>query len=417
LNESSFGNKAKVINTAGSVENMLLIANKKADIAFVQSDALQMLNIFYQSSGKTQTDLVDIVNKIYQETVHIIVSQNSKIKTMEDLNGKIMSAGGKNSGSSVTASYITQQYNINFASIVNKNVAKSLKLLDNGEIDVLFYVSKKLTPDMLKSKIRLLEVTKDMKDNQHIKKITLSKKTYKFLKKDVKTYGIDTLVIVKKGFKYTKKVKAYLSKFNKKAYKHIKKVRKLSSMIKIPKNTLVAYTKKYGNNALIRINYLNKKLSKLNDGSVYEKLAGVHNLVNKLHYIDEKKHWRKDNYWAVPLQFTGTGLGDSEDFALMKFLFLVKLGIEPSALKLIKLNKNLEVKDKNKENIALAYFHKNSKEPIIMEYSRANKKIYKAKKDIKYKILTKSINRKLNKIFTKNFSIKDVNKILGIPVK
>jgi predicted transglutaminase-like cysteine proteinase len=273
---------------------------------------------------------------------------------------------------------------------------------------------------MLKSDIRLLEVTKDMEDNQHIKKITLPKKTYAFLKKDIKTYGVDTLVIVKKGFKQTKKVEAYLEKYTKTKYKKAKETKKVSKSnikIKIPKKTLVDYTKEYGNNALIRINYINRNLAKFENKRLLTKLSGVHKLVNKLHYINDKKHWKKDNFWAVPLQFTGTGLGDSEDFALMKFLFLVKLGINPKDLKLIQLDKSLDTKDKNKENIALAYYHKGKKIPIVMEYSSTNKKIYKAKEDLKYKVLKRSINRKLNKIFTKNFSIKDVNKILGIPVK
>ena len=64
LNKEAFKHKAKVINTAGSVENMLLVAKGKVDIAFVQADALDMLDIFYSNSNQTQDDLINIVNVI-----------------------------------------------------------------------------------------------------------------------------------------------------------------------------------------------------------------------------------------------------------------------------------------------------------------------------------------------------------------
>ena len=129
LNQKLFDGKAKVITTSGSVENMLLIAEKKADVAIVQSDALAMLDIFYKQYNKKASDLVEILNEAYEETLHIIVNKKSKINTIEDLNGKTMVCGGKKSGNSVTAAYVEQNYNIEFGKTLELSIKEGLDLL------------------------------------------------------------------------------------------------------------------------------------------------------------------------------------------------------------------------------------------------------------------------------------------------
>ena len=52
INTTIYNNKAKVLKTSGSVENMLLVAKGKADVALVQADALAMLDIFYKVGQK-----------------------------------------------------------------------------------------------------------------------------------------------------------------------------------------------------------------------------------------------------------------------------------------------------------------------------------------------------------------------------
>ena len=51
LNKTWYKGKAKVINTQGSVENLLLLSEGKADVALTQGDALEFLDIFYSSSA------------------------------------------------------------------------------------------------------------------------------------------------------------------------------------------------------------------------------------------------------------------------------------------------------------------------------------------------------------------------------
>ncbi len=408
LNKKMFKGKAKVIKTSGSVENMLLIAEKKADVAIVQSDALSMLDIFYKQYNKKADDLVEVLSEAYEETLHIIVNKNSKINSLQDLNDKVMVCGGKKSGSSVTAAYVEQSYNIDFKRILDVSIKKGLDLLEEGKIDVVFYVTR--APSSLLSKyqnLRLLEVTKPMKNNPNIHTVTLPKTTYIFLKKDLKTYGIKSFIIGKKDSNNLNELTNIAKKTDlKSSYLY---------MIPLDSDTLITYNRRYGNKATFRLDFLNNNLEKIASQKILNKLIKVNDLVNKIHFLSDKTHWKKNNYWSTPIEFIGTGCGDSEEFALLKYLFLVKLGISPKQLKLISLNKPLKIsKDETiKEHIALAYFHKIDQAPVILESKYGRNKIYKYKNQFQYTILKNPENKNWDRIFKNNIVEQDIDNILS----
>ena len=414
LNNQVFQGKAKVINTAGSVENMLLVAKGKADIAFVQSDALDMLDIFYNESNKNSDDLVDIVGHLYTEIVHVIVNKDSNFNLISDLEDTIMVSGGKQSGSSVTATYIENRHDINFKEIINTDIENGLELLRKKKIDVVFYTAK-ASSDLLKkyNNIKLIGREYALNDNKHIKNVTLKKNAYDFLENDLATYGVDTVIIIKKGFKDINKIIEFL---NIKDYKKetINTQHKQVKFLTFPQDKLTLYTKRYGNRAILKINYYNVHIAKLQNEKLVKKLSKVNEFVNKVHFLSDEKHWKKNNYWSLPLEFFGTGYGDTEEFAMIKALFLIKLGINKDKLKLIKKNIPLLVDgEKHQEHISLAYFHKNNSEPIILDYNKNNKSIYKFKKQFKYTIIKKADNKIWNEFFKENFSKDASNKILS----
>jgi TRAP transporter TAXI family solute receptor len=401
LNKQMFDGKAKVIPTSGSVENMLLVAEGKADVAIAQKDALAMLDIFYRPYGKKVADLVDILSEAYTETLHIIVSSKSTIKTLDDLNGKVMVCGGKKSGSSVTASYVEQNFNLKFQKVVDVSIDEGLKMLGRGEVDVVFYVTR--APSTLLSKyknIRLLEVDTALFNNQFIEIVTLPKNTYDFMNKDIQTYGIKSVIIGKKNSNVSMKP---LDLQSNQYY-----------MLQVSTDTLKKYNKTYGNQALLRLDYFNTNLQKLEKEPVLNKIIGVHSIVNQLNYLSDIQHWKKDNYWSNPLEFIGTGYGDSEEYALMKYLFLVKLGIDPNKLKFISIDAPLTVSkdEERKENIALAYFHSDGVPPIIIESKVGAKDIYKYKNQFSYEVIKKSHNKIWDKVFTPQLSQKDIDGII-----
>ncbi len=123
----------------------------------------------------------------------------------------------------------------------------------------------------------------------------------------------------------------------------------------------------YGTNSLKRVDIILKELKNSKDLSVFKKLKLVNELFNKFTYIPDKTHWRLDNYWASALDLIGTNAGDSEDFALAKYIALVSLGVEQEKFKLMRYTNYKNRLDESNEYIVLVYFHKPNKRAIILD--------------------------------------------------
>lgn len=419
LNTNLYQNKAKILKTSGSVENMLLVAKGKADIALVQEDALSMLDIFFKAEGLNKYDLVDMAGYLYTERLHILVNQKSNIQTIKDLHNKVISYGSKKSGSSVTASFVEQQYNIDFKKVIDTSIDESLKLLSTNKLDAVFYVTK--SPSNLLSKydnLRLLESKKVIKDNPDIKIKTLSKKSYSFLNDNIKTYAVKTIIITKKGSQELAKVQKYLQQQGKQVIDN-KKIQKnvllTGKTLLLPQKSLDLYVQKYGNRALFRYNYIDKYLDKIKQQSkVSQQFQSINLLVNKIHFLDDRNHWKKEDYWSSPLEFIGTGIGDSEEFALFKLLLLSKLGLDSNKFKLIEIKKPLQVGNQSyNQNIALAYFYKKNKPPIIFDYKDNNSKIFLYKNNFAYTTIETTENKNWNKLLSSQLSQKELDKIFA----
>lgn len=421
INHKVYNGKAKVINTQGSVENMLLVANGEADIALVQADALAMLETFYMNEGKTKNDLVEVIGKIYEETVHILVSEKSKMHTINELDGKIIVSGGKGGGTTLTAVSLAEEYNIKFGYLRNASMIKGIKLLKRNKIDALFYVTRAPSSHLSKYKnFRMIEVIDEGNKNEYLKSITLPKETYKFLDYDTRTYAIDTIVIIKKGSREKIRIQEYLATLdtaivNEDADEQEREVPEPT--FSIEKDIIEKYTKRYGNGALVRLNYLDRSVRRLKNKSLMEQLSKVNEIVNKLNYASDRKHWKQDNYWATPLETFGTSYADTEDIALLKYILLVKIGLNPNHIQVVQKNQPITINGQtSEENISLLYFPKPKDKPIVLEYTKKNLPIYKYNKQFKYSIVRNAENPLWDKLFTDNVTnndLDDIMKVLG----
>jgi len=424
INTKVYNGKAKVLNTQGSVENMLMVANGEADIALVQADALAMLETFYMDEGKTKDDLVEVMGKLYEETVHILVPEKSKIHTIEELDNKVIVSGGVSSGTTLTASSIAEEYGIKFKSIRNSSTSKGIKLLKRHKIDALFYVTKSPSHRLMKYKnFRMIEVVDEGNKNEYLKSVTLPQTTYQFLDYDTRTYAIDTIVIIKKGSRENSRIKEYLATLgtavvNNEDSDDTEDREKVEPTFKIPKEIIEKYTKRYGNGALVRLNYLDRTVRRLKEKTLTEQLSKINTIVNKLNYASDRQHWKQENYWATPLETFGTSYADTEDIALLKYILLVKTGLNPKNIQIIQKKKEFKYNgESNKENISLLYFPKPNAEPIVLDYSRANMPIYTYDKQFKYSIIKSAQNPLWNKIFdndTENEDLDNIMMVLGV---
>jgi predicted transglutaminase-like cysteine proteinase len=85
-------------------------------------------------------------------------------------------------------------------------------------------------------------------------------------------------------------------------------------------------------------------------------------------YSEDKEIWGKPEYWASPLELFEKLAGDCEDFAILKYVALLELGVNPDKVRLsyVKIHKkNSTLKDES--HMVLKYFQNPESEPMILD--------------------------------------------------
>lgn len=97
--------------------------------------------------------------------------------------------------------------------------------------------------------------------------------------------------------------------------------------------------------------------------SEHERLTQVNNFFNKMQFIDDIKLWRKNDYWATPLEFLGAAAGDCEDFSIAKYFTLLELGIPDEKMRMVYV-KALRY---NQFHMVVAYYETPGAVPLILD--------------------------------------------------
>ena len=133
----------KVRETSGGVQNIRLIENGNAALAFVN-----VSTAWDASSGqdKFQGRPVELraIAALWPNTMHIVVKDGSGIKTLTDLKGKKISAGATGSGTEVIANRLFKAYGLlpgQDLSVVPLGLGESAAALEAGQIDAFFFGS------------------------------------------------------------------------------------------------------------------------------------------------------------------------------------------------------------------------------------------------------------------------------------
>ncbi|MCB1142493.1 MAG: TAXI family TRAP transporter solute-binding subunit [Leptospiraceae bacterium] len=188
----------QVMESNGSFQNIEDLSAGKADFAFAQFDTI----LVFVGMGGEYKDKVNkclAVAPIDNETVHILVNNNSGINSLADLAGKKVAMGEEKSGTWITTKIIAKtildvDVNAEGSGFQYMEDAEALKKLIDGEIDAMFLVSAMGTP-LLKSvdadageKIRLLSYTKAEIPNTLASRyiaMTINNGTYPWLKEEI----------------------------------------------------------------------------------------------------------------------------------------------------------------------------------------------------------------------------------------
>lgn len=137
-----FGVNSKTQTTGASIENINLINQKKAEMAFVMSDALSDavhgVNNFSQKIGS-----VSQIAALYPNYVQVVTSSKSGIKTLADLRGKRVAVGAQNSGVEVNARNLIQGFGMTYddLKVDYLGYAEAADALKAGKIDAAFLTS------------------------------------------------------------------------------------------------------------------------------------------------------------------------------------------------------------------------------------------------------------------------------------
>ena len=137
-----FDVNSRTQTTGSSVENLNLLAQGKAEVAFVMSDALSQA-INGEVSFKQPIENVSTIATLYPNVVQIIAKADSGIETIEDLKGKRVAVGDQNSGVEVNARTLLNGHGITYDDIKVDYLgyAEAADGLSAGTIDAAFLTS------------------------------------------------------------------------------------------------------------------------------------------------------------------------------------------------------------------------------------------------------------------------------------
>jgi TRAP transporter TAXI family solute receptor len=212
LLNKKLGTAASPQSTPASVDNMKLIRDGKADLAFVLSDtaydAVQGKGAFVAPETKADAKALAV---LYNNFTHVIVRDESAIKTIADLKGKRVNTGAAGSGTETIANRTLEAYGLNAASDISRErtgVADAAAQLKDNKIDALFWSgglpTAAITDLSTTVKIRVLDQTDGIKKMSEkygpfYFNTTIPKGTYG-LTADAVVSGVANLLVVPSKF-------------------------------------------------------------------------------------------------------------------------------------------------------------------------------------------------------------------------
>ncbi|MBQ4834149.1 transglutaminase-like cysteine peptidase [Pseudoalteromonas sp. MMG010] len=105
-------------------------------------------------------------------------------------------------------------------------------------------------------------------------------------------------------------------------------------------------------------------LKKSELSSEWQKLHLVNDFFNKnITYRSDLTLWKKNDYWATPIETLAQGAGDCEDYAIAKYFSLLALGVAPVKLRLMYV-RQLEI---NEPHMVLIYFSEPNTVPYVLD--------------------------------------------------
>ena len=98
--------------------------------------------------------------------------------------------------------------------------------------------------------------------------------------------------------------------------------------------------------------------------SELDKLSQINNYFNRrIAFKSDLSHWKKEDYWATPLETLASSGGDCEDYVIAKYFSLIHAGVDQKKLRITYV-KALRL---NQAHMVLAYYPKPKADPLILD--------------------------------------------------
>lgn len=133
------GSRTQVQATKASVENLNLLQQGRGEIAFSLGDSIKLAWEGDKDAGfPGKLDKLRIIAAIYPNYIQIVASQQSGVKTLDDLKGKSLSVGAPKSGTEINARAIFHAAGMSYDDLGKTEYlpfAESVELIKNRQLD------------------------------------------------------------------------------------------------------------------------------------------------------------------------------------------------------------------------------------------------------------------------------------------
>lgn len=200
------GIQTDALSSNASADNIIALKDGEAELAFSQTDvaayAVEGINAF---DGEP-VDNVLALGSLYPETIQIVTTEKSGIKSVEDLKGKKVSVGAPGSGTYINAEQILEVHGMSMDDIDAQNLdfGESAGGIKDGNIDAAFITAGTPTGAVeelqASADVYVLPIEED-KANALIEKYpyyaadTIPEGTYG-LKEDIHTVAVLAMIVV-----------------------------------------------------------------------------------------------------------------------------------------------------------------------------------------------------------------------------
>lgn len=140
LNKNVPGMNASAQSTGASVANVNLLRDGKVDLALIQNDIAYYAYNGTEMFKDKKFDNLRGIATLYPETIQIVTTDKTGIKTINDLRGKRVAVGAAGSGTEANARQILEAYGITYNDINVQYLSfgEAANGLKDGHVDAAF---------------------------------------------------------------------------------------------------------------------------------------------------------------------------------------------------------------------------------------------------------------------------------------